>query len=53
MFGYMGNVGDEVMHDRQLRIHDVINVNQLKLFEPPLLEEVVTINHPTDNIPDF
>ena len=37
----------------QLGIHDVINVNQLKLFEPPLLEEPVTITHPVDNIPDF
>lgn len=37
----------------QLGIHDVLNVNNLKLFEPPLLEESVTIHHPVDNIPDF
>jgi len=36
-----------------LGIHNVINVNNLKLFEPPLLEELVTITHPIDNIPDF
>jgi hypothetical protein len=34
----------------QLGIHNVINVNHLKLFEPPLLEEPVTITHPVDNI---
>ena len=37
----------------QLGIHDVINVNQMKLFEPPLLEERVTITYPVDNILDF
>ncbi len=37
----------------QLGIHDVLNVNNLKLFEPPLLEESVTIHHPVDTIPDF
>jgi len=37
----------------QLGIHNVINVNHLKMFEPPILEEVVTITHPVDNIPDF
>ena len=37
----------------QLAIHDVLNVNNLKLFEPPLLEESITIHHPVDNIPDF
>jgi hypothetical protein len=37
----------------QLGIHNVINVNHLKLFEPSLLEEPVTITHPVDNIPDF
>jgi len=37
----------------QLGIHNVINVNNLKLFEPPLLEEAVTITHPVDNIPYF
>jgi hypothetical protein len=31
----------------------VINVNNWKLFEPPLLEEPVKITHPVDNIPDF
>jgi len=33
-----------------LRIHDVLNVNNLKLFEPPLLEGTVTILHLVDNI---
>jgi len=37
----------------QLGIHNVINVNHLKLFEPPLLEELVTITHPLDNILHF
>ena len=37
----------------QLGIHNVINVNHLKLFEPSLLEELFTITHPMDNIPDF
>jgi hypothetical protein len=30
----------------QLGIHDVLNVNNLKLFEPPLLEEGVIVQHP-------
>jgi hypothetical protein len=33
-----------------LRIHDMLNVNNLKLFEPPLLEETVIVLHPVDNI---
>jgi hypothetical protein len=33
-----------------LGIHGVINVNTLKLFEPPLLEDTVTVLHPVDNI---
>ena len=37
----------------QLGIHDVLNVNNLKLFEPPLLDEAVTVHHPVDNIPYF
>jgi hypothetical protein len=37
----------------QMGIHNVINVNNLKLFEPSLLEEVVTITHRVDKIPDF
>jgi hypothetical protein len=37
----------------QLGIHNVINVNHLKLFDPSLLEELVTITHPVNNIPDF
>jgi hypothetical protein len=36
-----------------LGIHNVINVNNLKLFEPPLLDEPATISHPVENIPDF
>jgi len=37
----------------QLGIQNVINVNNIKLFEPPLLNEIVTITHPMENIPDF
>jgi hypothetical protein len=37
----------------QLGIHNVINVNHLKFFEPSLLEEPVTITHPMENILDF
>jgi hypothetical protein len=50
------NIGENVyMLDLppQLGIHNVINVNHLKLFEPSLLEEPVTITHPVDNIVDF
>ena len=36
----------------QLGIHNVINVNHVKLFEPSLLEEPITITHPVDNILD-
>jgi hypothetical protein len=36
-----------------LGIHDMLNVNNLKLFEPPLLEETVTVQHPMDNISYF
>jgi len=31
----------------------VVNVNSLKRYEPPLLEEEVTISHPGKLIPDF
>ena len=37
----------------QLGIHNVINVNHLKLFEPSLLEEPITITHLVENIPNF
>jgi hypothetical protein len=37
----------------QLGIHDVVNVNSLKRYEPPLLEEEVTILHPSQLVPDF
>jgi hypothetical protein len=37
----------------QHSIHDVLNVNNLNLFEPPLLYEVVTIIHQMDNIQIF
>jgi hypothetical protein len=37
----------------QMGIHNVINVNNLKLFEPSLLEELVTITHQVDKIIDF
>jgi hypothetical protein len=36
-----------------LDIHDVLIVNNLNIFEPPLLEEVVIAHHPVDNIPNF
>jgi len=34
----------------QLEIHDVLNVNNLKLFESPLLEETTIVQHPMENI---
>jgi hypothetical protein len=37
----------------QLGIHDVVNVNSLKCYEPPLLEEEVTISHPSELVPYF
>jgi hypothetical protein len=37
----------------QLGIHNIINVNHLNLFEPSLLEELITITHPVGNISDF
>lgn len=37
----------------QLGIHDVMNVSQLKLYQPPNLEEKVVISHPKDTSPDF
>ena len=37
----------------QLGIHDVINVQNLKLYEPPLSEEELQVLSPTDNITDF
>ena len=37
----------------QFRIHNVFNFNHLNFFEPPLLEEPVTITHPMENISDF
>ena len=36
-----------------LGIHDVLKVNNLKLFEPPLLDEAVRVHHQVDNISDF
>jgi hypothetical protein len=38
---------------RHLRIHGILNINNLKLFEPSFLEETVTILHPVENISDF
>jgi hypothetical protein len=37
----------------QHNIHDVMNVYNLKLFEPSLLYEVVTVLHQIDNIQSF
>jgi len=37
----------------QLSIHDVLNVSNLKWFEPSLLEEEVHVQHPIDVIPEF
>jgi hypothetical protein len=34
-------------------IHDMLNVNNLKLFEPPLLEDIFTIHHLVENIINF
>lgn len=52
----LARIGENAYHldlPSQLGIHNVLNVNNLKLFEPPLLEESVTIHHPVDNILDF
>jgi hypothetical protein len=49
-------IGDNAYHldlPPQLGIHDVLNVNNLKLFESSLLEEVVPVQHLVDNIPYF
>jgi hypothetical protein len=37
----------------QLGIHDVVNVNSLKHYEPPLLEDNVTISHHINLILDL
>ena len=37
----------------QLGIHNVINVNNLKLYEPPQLEDEIAVIHSNDNIPEF
>lgn len=37
----------------RLGIHDVVNLNSLKRYEPPLLEESIIISHPTELVPDF
>jgi len=36
----------------QFNIHDVLNVNNIKLFEPPFLEEITIVQHPMENILD-
>jgi len=36
-----------------LGIHDVVNVNSLKRYEPPLIEEYMTIFHPSELVPNF
>jgi hypothetical protein len=36
-----------------LDIHNLINMSNLKLYEPPLSEEEVRLTHPTGIIPDF
>lgn len=37
----------------QLAIHDLANVNKLKLYEPPYLKESVSVTHLDATIPDF
>jgi hypothetical protein len=56
LYTILDNIGENAcMLDLppQLGIHNVINVNHLKLFDPSLLEEPVTITYPMDNIPNF
>jgi len=36
-----------------LGVHDVVNVNQLKLYDPPHLEDEFVISHTKDTIPNF
>jgi len=33
-----------------LRIHGILKVNNMKLFEPLLLEDIVSLLHPVENI---
>ena len=37
----------------QIGIDDVVNVNSLNHFETPLVENEVTISHPSELVPDF
>jgi hypothetical protein len=55
-YTFLQKVGDNSYHFEftpQLGIHDVVNVNRLKRYEPPLLEEDFTISHPFELVPDF
>jgi hypothetical protein len=56
LYTILDNIGENAYRldlPPQLGIDNVINVNNLKLFEPSILEEPVTITHPVDNIHDF
>jgi hypothetical protein len=50
---HIGNNEYHLEFPPQLGIHDVVNVNSLKHYEPPFLEDNVTISHPIKLIPDF
>ena len=53
---FLQHIGDNAYHldfPPQLGIHDVVNVNNLKHYEPPLLEDNVTVSHHVDLILDF
>jgi hypothetical protein len=47
---FFNHVGDNDYHlefTPKLCIHDMVNVNSLKLYKPPLLEEEIRISHPS------
>jgi hypothetical protein len=49
-------IGDNSYHlefPSQLGIHDVVNVNSLEHYEPPFLEDNVTVSHHVELIIDF
>lgn len=49
-------IGNDAYHlnlPPQLGIHDVLNINNLKLFESSLLQEVAPVQHLMHNIPYF
>ena len=50
---HIGNNEYRLEFQPQLGIHDVVNVNSLKHYEPPFLKDNVTIYHPIKLIHNF